>query len=135
MTFRIYSTLPGRLLALACIAVPLSGLSAAALAQTAAQSANPAAPAAARTGIAAPPAFRSAFEGYQPYTDEKMQDWKQANDRVGQIGGWREYAKEASRAEASDSPAPGSSPAAPPANPDAKGRGTQAEPKAGSRKP
>ena len=135
MNFRTYSTLPGRLLALVCIAVPLSGLSAAALAQTAAQTVNPAAPADAKTGTATTPAFRSAFEGYQPYTDEKMLDWKQANDQVGQIGGWREYAKEASRAEASDSPAPAITPAAQPANPDSKTRGTQAKPKTGSGKP
>ncbi len=61
-----------------------------------AQSAAPAPPAAAMTAVA-PAAFRSAFEGYQPYTDEKMLPWKQANDAVGQIGGWREYAKEAGR--------------------------------------
>lgn len=61
-----------------------------------AATAQPAAPS------AAPPAFRSAMDGYQPYSEEKMQDWKQANDRVGQIGGWREYAREASRAETPD---------------------------------
>ena len=135
MTFRIHSTLPGRLLALACIAVPLSGLSAAAQAQTAARTANPAAPADPRTGTARPPAFNSAFEGYQPYTDEKMLDWKQANDQVGQIGGWREYAKEASRAEDSVSPALGSTPAAQPANTDPKASGTQTVPEAGKGKP
>ena len=135
MNFRTYSTLPGRLLALVCIAVPVSGLSAAALAQTAAQTVNPAAPADAKTGTATPPAFRSAFEGYQPYTDEKMLDWKQANDQVGQIGGWREYAKEASRADAPDSPSPGSVLPAQPPNTDSKARGAQAEPEIKSVKP
>ena len=43
-----------------------------------------------------PPAFQSAFEGYQPYTDDKTVDWKAANDTTARIGGWRAYAKEAS---------------------------------------
>ena len=37
----------------------------------------------------------SAFDGYKPYTDESLGNWKAANDNVAQIGGWREYAKQA----------------------------------------
>ena len=37
----------------------------------------------------------SAFEGYKPYTDDPMGNWKAANDSVAKIGGWREYAKQA----------------------------------------
>ena len=37
----------------------------------------------------------SVFDGYKPYTDEPLGNWKAANDNVGQIGGWREYAKQA----------------------------------------
>ncbi len=44
----------------------------------------------------APPAYQSAFESYQPFTDEKTANWKEANDLAGRIGGWRAYAKEAS---------------------------------------
>ena len=44
----------------------------------------------------APPPYRSALESYQPFTDEKIVDWKEANDNAARIGGWREYAKEAS---------------------------------------
>ena len=40
-------------------------------------------------------AFRSAFENYQPHTNEKIISWKEANDNTGRIGGWRAYAKEA----------------------------------------
>ena len=47
----------------------------------------------------APPPYRSTLEGYQPYTDEKIVDWKEANDTAGRIGGWREYAKEASESQ------------------------------------
>lgn len=43
---------------------------------------------------ATPPVYRSAFEGYKPYTDDKLLNWKEANDNTGRIGGWRTYAKE-----------------------------------------
>ncbi len=46
-----------------------------------------------------PSGFQSAFEGYKPYTDEKTGNWVNANDRVGKIGGWRVYAKEAREPE------------------------------------
>ena len=61
--------------------------------------------AAAQTPAAASPAsgatphspltYRSAFEGYKPYTDDKLLNWKEVNDTTGRIGGWRAYAKEA----------------------------------------
>ena len=38
-------------------------------------------------------AYRSAFENYQPHTDEKVISWKEANDNTDRIGGWRAYAK------------------------------------------
>ena len=44
-----------------------------------------------------PPGYRSAFEGYKPYSDDKLLDWKGANENTGRIGGWRVYAKEASQ--------------------------------------
>ncbi|MGH8804430.1 MAG: hypothetical protein ACREXN_06765 [Polaromonas sp.] len=53
----------------------------------------------------APPAFRSALEGYKPYTDEKTVNWKEANDTTARIGGWRAYAKEASQPESGATPA------------------------------
>ncbi|GAA4342176.1 hypothetical protein GCM10023165_23640 [Variovorax defluvii] len=40
------------------------------------------------------PYFRSAMDGYKPFTDEKPTAWKEANDTVLQRGGWRAYAKE-----------------------------------------
>ena len=48
----------------------------------------------------APTGFQSAFEGYQPYTEEKPGNWVKANDTVGKIGGWRAYAKEARQPDA-----------------------------------
>lgn len=66
-------------------------------AASASQSASPSA--ALKTESATAP-FRSAMQGYKPYTDEKTVDWKQANDSTGKIGGWREYAKEAQQPDA-----------------------------------
>jgi hypothetical protein len=45
--------------------------------------------------------YASPIADYQPYVDEKIVSWKAANDQVGQIGGWRAYAKEAQRPESS----------------------------------
>ena len=77
---------------------------------------------------ASPLEFRSAFEGYKPYTDEKTIDWKRANDNVGKIGGWREYAREASQ------PDNAAGPAVIPATSDPKNN-PKADPTAGSAKP
>lgn len=38
--------------------------------------------------------YRSAIAGYRPYADPQVESWREANDRVGRIGGWRAYAKE-----------------------------------------
>lgn len=43
----------------------------------------------------APLAYQSAFAGYQPFSDDKTVNWKEANDNVARIGGWRVYAKQA----------------------------------------
>ena len=37
----------------------------------------------------------SAFETYQHFTEEKLRPWKDANDTVGRVGGWKAYAREA----------------------------------------
>ncbi len=44
--------------------------------------------------------YRSALEDYQPYRESKPVPWKEANDTVGKIGGWRVYAKEAAEGQA-----------------------------------
>lgn len=38
---------------------------------------------------------QSATDLHRNYREITLQDWKAANDRVGEIGGWRTYAKEA----------------------------------------
>ena len=44
-------------------------------------------------------AHPSAFEGYKPYADIPVGNWKAANDTVAQIGGWRAYAKQAQQVD------------------------------------
>ncbi len=51
------------------------------------------------TSPAVAPPYASAFEGYKPYTDEPVVNWKSANDTTARIGGWREYAKQAQQPE------------------------------------
>ena len=93
MTICIYSNLRTSLATLVLLAPSLGTMQASAQAPATA----PAQPGPAATAEAAPPGYRSALEGYQRYSDEKIVNWKQANDTAGQIGGWRAYAKEASQ--------------------------------------
>jgi hypothetical protein len=71
--------------------------------------------------------FRSALADYQPYKDQPVQPWRETNDEVGRIGGWRAYAKEAAQsAVPGEKPAPETSPAAPRAtDPHADHHGSQ----------
>jgi hypothetical protein len=64
------------------------------------------APAAPAQPAPAPLGYRSAFEGYQAFGDEKPVPWKDANDAVRAIGGWRAYAKEAQASQPAAQPAP-----------------------------
>ena len=40
------------------------------------------------------PAHTSAWANYQPWRDDAVGDWRQANAEVARIGGWRVYARE-----------------------------------------
>ena len=67
------------------------------------------------TAQAAPTAlpYRSVFDGYQPFTDEKVKSWKDSNNTVGKIGGWRAYAKEAAEPSSADKQVPAVTPPKP----------------------
>ena len=39
--------------------------------------------------------YRSAFTRYKPFADQSVLSWREVNDEVGRIGGWRVYAREA----------------------------------------
>jgi hypothetical protein len=57
--------------------------------------------------------WRSALHGYQPFADEKLAPWRESNDTVGRIGGWKAYAREASQPdEAPSAPSTGTGAAA-----------------------
>ena len=59
---------------------------------------------------AAPAPYPSVFDSYQPFADEKLAPWRESNDTVGKVGGWRAYAREAASA-AQAAPSTGSAPA------------------------
>lgn len=44
---------------------------------------------------ALPLRFESTLSRYKPMTDQKLGSWREANDTVTRIGGWRTYLKEA----------------------------------------
>jgi hypothetical protein len=72
-----------------------AALSLAALAQ--AQTAQPA-PDPLDPRAEVPPAqHRSAMAGYRPLSEAPVGSWKEANERVNRIGGWRAYAREAAQ--------------------------------------
>ncbi len=50
--------------------------------------------------------YESAFARYRPHADEKLRPWKDSNDNVGRIGGWRSYAREAAQEEPAAAPGP-----------------------------
>lgn len=43
---------------------------------------------------------RSALAGYRRQADDPAVPWKEANERVARIGGWRAYAREAAASDA-----------------------------------
>ena len=63
------------------------------------------------------PSYESSFAQYRRLVDEKPVSWRDANDTVTRIGGWRVYAREAQQAD----PAP-AAPAAPAAVPTDKAK-------------
>ena len=58
--------------------------------------------------------FKSTFDQYKPYSEEKPGGWRAANDEVGRIGGWRAYLKEANEPEAKQESAPQPAPSSNP---------------------
>lgn len=100
-------------------APPARAAASAAAAEPAAKPTTPPATAAATAASApveraqaVPGAYRSALEGYQPYSEDKMVPWREANDTVGKVGGWRAYAKEAAEGQGPQGHAGHAAPAA-----------------------
>lgn len=42
-------------------------------------------------------AYPSALAAYKSYAEQPVSSWREANDTVGRIGGWRSYAREAAQ--------------------------------------
>jgi hypothetical protein len=59
-----------------------------------------------------PLVFDSVLSRYKPMADQKLGSWREANDTVTRIGGWRAYLKEAQTLDAVV-PSVSSNPAAP----------------------
>jgi len=58
--------------------------------------------------------YRSALSGYQRYQDQPAGSWREANDTVNRVGGWRVYAREASQPAAPSAAASAAKPASAP---------------------
>lgn len=50
--------------------------------------------------------YQSAFSGYRRFGDDTALSWRDANQAVGRIGGWRAYAREANEPVAPHDTAP-----------------------------
>jgi hypothetical protein len=48
--------------------------------------------------------YRSSLATYRRHSMEQPLSWREANDKVGRIGGWRAYAREANEPEAPSAP-------------------------------
>jgi hypothetical protein len=59
-----------------------------------------------------PVTYQSPLATYRGLSEGKVMSWKETNDNVGRIGGWRVYAKEAQQPEAAErsQATPGSKP-------------------------
>jgi len=54
------------------------------------------------TSVVSPFQYHSVFTQYQLFNEQPVLPWREANDTVGKIGGWRFYAREASQPDAAD---------------------------------
>jgi len=80
-----------------------------------AKSAKPAADPLDATAKVAPLVYRSTLATYRRIGESESVPWREANDRVGRIGGWRAYAREANAPDPAASSPP--SPPSPPSKP------------------
>ena len=67
--------------------------------------------------VVPPLVYNSVLRGYRPNVEIEVGAWKDINDNVGRIGGWRVYAKEARQPDAATTD---TGAASAPANPNAK---------------
>jgi hypothetical protein len=92
------------------------------VALSAAQAQNPPSPATTSGPLDAsasvPPfVYRSTLSTYRRLGNDQPVPWREANETVGRIGGWRAYAREASEPAATESAAPAATRPSQPARP------------------
>ena len=61
--------------------------------------------------------YQSPLRAYQGFTEQPLHDWREANDLVGRIGGWRTYAQEPYVHEPNTQTIPAQQPAQPSTKP------------------
>ena len=83
-------------LGMLCIASVVLPVAAQQSTPNSANSADPLSPAASVPAVT----YQSPFAGYRPMVDQKIGNWRDANDNVNRIGGWRTYLKEAQEPDA-----------------------------------
>lgn len=49
--------------------------------------------------------YRSALSTYRPYAEQAVGSWREANETVNRVGGWRTYAREAREPQPTAAPA------------------------------
>jgi hypothetical protein len=54
--------------------------------------------------------FDSVFDRYQSFKNEKVGSWRDANDTVNRVGGWREYLKQSQQPDPPETTTPKQSP-------------------------
>ncbi len=54
----------------------------------------------------APLTYQSPLNAYEAWRDEPVGSWREAVNKVGNIGGWRAYAREAQTSDSQTAPAP-----------------------------
>jgi hypothetical protein len=74
-----------------------------------------AAPESSKSAAAPQTTYRSALASYRAFAEQDIEPWREANDRVGAIGGWQAYARETQAPETADRPSTSSGARAMPA--------------------
>lgn len=64
--------------------------------------------------------YQSPLKAYQGFSEQPLHNWRQANELVGRIGGWRTYAQEPYAQEPYSQDVPAPQPAEPAGEPPAK---------------
>lgn len=96
-----------------CLVAAAAGLSTATATAAAATPPDPADPAAAVPAVA----YRPTLAGYRAWAPPEPRSWREINDTVARIGGWRVYLREAHAPDPAAADVPAAAPAGSPAAP------------------